>query len=85
MGYCGSQERNRRLKKLFDETKNSSRGGGGAFYDEDKGRYIKYSPRRKPGHAKFLRRVANRKVRRNKDHLRNGQYRKVYDYWWELD
>ena len=83
MGYRGSQERNRRLKKLCDETKYSSRGAG-AFYDEDKGRYVKYSPRRKPGHAKFLRRVANRKVRRNKDYLRNGQYRKVYDYWWEV-
>ena len=38
MGYRGSQERNRRLKKLYDETNNWY--GAGAYYDEDKKRYI---------------------------------------------
>lgn len=41
MSYHRSQERNRRLKKLYNETKNSY--GAGAWYDEKKGRYIKYS------------------------------------------
>lgn len=41
MGYRRSQERNRRLKKLYNETKNSY--GASAWYDEEKGRYIKYS------------------------------------------
>lgn len=83
MDYRGSQERNRRLKKLCDETKYSSRGAG-AYYDEDKKRYIRYSPCRNSGYAKYLRKVANRKVRRSKDCLKHGSYRKVYDYWWEL-
>lgn len=41
MSYRRSQERNRRLKKLYNETKNLY--GAGAWYDEEKGRYIKYS------------------------------------------
>ena len=82
MGYRRSNERNRRLKKLYDETKNWY--GAGAYYDEDKKRYIRYSPCRNSGYAKYLRKVANRKVRRSKDCLKHGSYRKVYDYWWEL-
>lgn len=58
--------------------------GAGAYYDEDKKRYMRYSPCRNFGYAKYLRKVANRKVRRSKDCLKHGSYRKVYDYWWEL-
>ena len=82
MGYRASQERNRRLKKLYADTKYSY--SAGVYYDDDKGRYVKYTPRRKSGYTKFLRRVANRKVRKNKDYFKRGLYRKVYDYWWEL-
>ena len=82
MGYRRSQERNRRLKKLYGDTKNSY--GAGAYYDTDKGRDIQYSPRRHTGYAKYLRKISNRKVRRNKDHYNNGLYRRLYDYWWEL-
>ena len=82
MSYRRSQERNRKLKKLYNETKNSY--GVGVYYNVDKGRYIKYSPRRKSRRTMFLHRVANRKVRRCQDYLKNGLYRKIYDYWWEL-
>lgn len=82
MGYRGSRERNRRLKKLYNETKNEY--GAGAYYDEDKGRYVEYSPNRKSGHTKYLRKLSNRKVRKSKDYLNHGAYRKMYDYWWEL-
>lgn len=82
MSYHGSKERNRRLKKLYGETK--TQYGAGAYYDEDKKRLIKYSPRKNSGYAKYLRKVANRKVRRNKDNLKYGSYRKIYDYWCEL-
>lgn len=39
MGYRRAKERNRRLKKLYDETKNGY--GAGAYYNEKKKRYIK--------------------------------------------
>ena len=70
MGYRRSKERNRRLKKLYDETKNWY--GAGAYYDEDKKRYIRYSPCKNSGYTKYLRKVANRKVRRSKDCLKHG-------------
>jgi len=82
MGYHESRERNRRLKKLHDETENQYYVG--VYYDEDKKRYIKYSPNKRAGYTKCIRKIANRKVRRSKDLLRHGTYRKLYDYWWEL-
>jgi hypothetical protein len=82
MSYYTQQERKRRLKKLYNETKNSCKAG--AYYDEDRDMFIKFSPRRKSKYAKYLRKVSNRKVRRYSKDLKYGSYRKVYDYWWEL-
>ncbi len=83
MGYHRSREQRRRLKKLYSKT-----GGfpGGAWYDEERDRYIRSytSNHNHPGYSKYLRRVSNRRVRRTKHALQNGQYRKVYDYWYEL-
>ncbi len=82
MGYRRSRERNRRLKKLYNKTKTSY--GAGAYYDECKGRYIKYCPK-KPGAAKYLRKVSNKKVRKYKGYLKQGaSYRKVDEYQWKL-
>lgn len=41
MGYKQSKERNRRLKKLYESTKQSC--GAGVYFDNDKKRYIKYA------------------------------------------
>lgn len=82
MSYYRSQERNRRLKKVYDETRTHC--GAGVYYSDKKKRYIKYSPSNKSGYTKYLRRLANRKVRKNKNLLRYGSYRKAYDYWWTL-
>lgn len=82
MGYHRAEERNRRLKKLCDETKNSC--GSGAYYDENKNRYIKCCARNTPGYAKYLRKISNRRVRKSDIPLKGCSYKRLYDYWWEL-
>lgn len=83
MSHRRSHENRRRLKKLATAT--SKCFGGGAWYDEDKGRYIRYYARGGNGYTKWLRTVANRRVRRAKNVPQGGGYRRVYDYWWEVD
>lgn len=82
MGYRRAKERNRRLKKLYDETKNSY--GAGAYYSSDKKRYIKYHACRTPGYTKYLRRLSNRRVRKSDISINGSSYKRLYDYWWEL-
>lgn len=81
MSYRRSKERNIRLKKLYDETKHSY--GAGAWYDSDKQRYIKYSC----GGIKFkryLKKLSSKKARRYKGEMQNCDYKRTFDYWWEL-
>ena len=80
MGYKRSQETKKRYKRLYDET--IRHYGAGVWYDEKKGRYIRYwQPRR----AKFVKRKCNRAVRRYKETLNTkGAYRKVSEYWWDI-
>lgn len=82
MGYRRSKQRQRRLKKLYEDTKNSCRAG--AWYDDDKERYIRYSPSNTPGYTKSLRRITNKKIRKNGDLLNHGLYKRIHDYWWTL-
>ena len=82
MSHKRKTEEKRRLRRLYDETKNSY--GAGAYFDERKNRYVRYSVSGRGGRAKYLRMVGNRKVRRAKKTSDHGGYRKVFDYWWEL-
>lgn len=82
MSYKRAQERNRRLKKLFEETKYAY--GAGAWYSDRKKRYIKYSC-----HNEWLkthcRRVTRRRMKQDEDSYQKGnKYKRRYDYWWEL-
>lgn len=82
MSYKRAQERNRRLKKLYDKTKNSY--GAGVWFSERKNRYIRYSC-----HNEWLkthtRRTTRRRIKQNNDFYQKGNlYKKNYDYWWEL-
>lgn len=80
MGYKRSQETKKRYKRLYDETMRHY--GNGVYFDQQKGRYIRYwQPRR----AKFVKRKCNRAVRRYKGDLTSkGAYRRVSEYWWEI-
>ena len=82
MGHRRSVQERLRLKKLYKQTKYSCRGG--AWYDDEKERYIRYFASNTPGYTKMLRRISNRKVRKSKEVLNHGLYKKAYDYWWVL-
>lgn len=79
MSYKRSRDRNRRLSKLYNKTKYKYFG---AYYDEDKNRYIKCE---RTSLSKWHKKQSNRRLRRNKNlNYKNGQYKKIYDFWWEL-
>lgn len=80
MSYQRKREEKKRLKQLYDKTKTFY--GSGAWYDEEKGRYVQYwiAPRRK----KLYKKIANKKVRKHKGDLQGNSHRKVFDLWWEL-
>ena len=81
MSHKRKCEENRRLKKLYEKTRHSY--GAGVWFDEMKGRYIKYSC-----HNKWLKTHCRRIIRRRMKNIgmsRKGNgYRKLFDYWWEL-
>lgn len=85
MSHRRKQQDKRRLKKLSEQNKMHDRNVSGAYYDEDKQRYVRYSPSRKgSSYPKYLRRRANKMMRRRKGLFSNGMYRKAYDYKWMI-
>lgn len=81
MSYRRSKERNHRLKKLYELTKNEY--GAGAYYDVRKGRYIRYAAGGQNS-RKYLRRVSSKKMRRTPEVLNHSLYKRSFDYYWEL-
>ena len=86
MAWKQSNERNKRLEKLYEETKNGY--GSGAFYNKYKGRIEKYSPSDNSKYPHWLKkrcaRLYRRKYRNSDILLQRGKYKKDYDYWWEI-
>ena len=70
----------RHKERLLRKSK-ESRGWLGPYFDEDKNRLI-IIPRGK--RSKFLKKCGNRRVRNSKELLKHSNYKRVYDYWWEL-
>ena len=81
MAYKQAANRRCKLEKLYKQTKNHGAYPGGAYFDEQRGIYIKNNL---PRFAKYLRKVSNRKVRKIADIGNNGNYRKLYDYKYNL-
>lgn len=81
MSYKRKQKEKQKLEKLYKNTKNSY--GAGAWYDERKGRYIRYSC-----HNEWLkthsRRITRRKMKNETGRYSNCSYKKFYDYWGKL-
>lgn len=82
MSHKRKREDNRRLKKLYNETKNGY--GAGAQYSEKKNRYIRYSC-----HNAWLkarcRKLTRKRLKNDIDApISKGGYKKFFDYWWEL-
>lgn len=82
MSHRRSVDEKNRLKRLSEETPHCY--AGGAWYDGEKGRYIRVWISGRGGRPKYLRKRTNKKLRRCKDLLNYGKYRKVFDYWWEV-
>lgn len=82
MAYKQAQARHKKLIKTFNETKNGY--GSGVAFDEDRHFYYKYTASNTPGYAKSLRRISNKKVRRSSDIGCYSDYRRKYDYNWQL-
>lgn len=77
MGYRRSKSEREHLARTYRETKNRMTG----VYEYN-GRYRKS---KHGNRAKFCRRQSNRAVRRSKIILlAPADYRRLYDYWWEL-
>ena len=73
----------RRLKKLYNETKNIY--GVGAYYDSYKKRIIKDSVNKASVRAACNRRFRRRWKSRHYDTVANGAaYRKYEEYWWAV-
>lgn len=81
MSHRRKIEDKRRLRNLYLKTYNSM--GGGVF--EYRGRYIRWYPYSSNfNRAKYYRRQANRRVRRNDTPLNRGQYKKLYEVRWAI-
>lgn len=84
MDWASKQEENRRLKKLYDETKWNCFAG--AWYDEAKKRFIKFS--QPTERKKFAKRQSVRRIRSSSDELISGKgcrANRLFDYEWEVD
>ena len=81
MSYKRKVIENKKLRKLYENTKNWY--GAGAYYDERKKRIIRYSC-----HCKYFkklsRRIARRKLNNCDDRYCGSQYKKLFDYWWTI-
>ena len=81
MSYKRTQIEKHKLKKLYDETWHNY--GAGAYYDDRKNRFVKYSC-----HNRWLRahcrRVTRRRLKNIDYSFSGGNYKKIYDYWWEV-
>lgn len=82
MAYARSREDRRRLRKLYNETRSSY--AAGVWYNESKHRYERFYACRAPGYTKWLRRQSNKRLRRSSYIFKGKQYKKLFDYWWEL-
>lgn len=82
MSYKRKQEDKRRLETLYSKTRNKC--SGGAYFDKQKGRIVKYSLSDGSDYKRYLKNLSNRKIRKSNIKLDNGDYKKLFDYWWIL-
>lgn len=82
-----SRRRELTKKKLKNKRESLSSycrwGDGLSDYDNPESAYIRH--RHRSDTTTYFKRVSNRKIRREKGFLYNGNaYRRVFDYWWNV-
>lgn len=80
MSHKRKREDKRRLKKLYEETHKHSYKYGGAWYNPKKKRITLVSSTRTPGLAKAIRKMCNKRVRRQDEVPDGNAYRKLAEY-----
>ena len=69
-----------RLKKLHQKIDNSYPSS--VYFDSYKNRYVRMY--RDKERSKFIKHRNNKKVRRYKEEIKNGNfYRRISEFWWE--
>ena len=81
MSHKRSVEDKRRLKKLYEDTKNNYCSG--AWYDEKKNRYIRYTCQNE-WFKTYSRRIVRRKLKNDEDLIHGNSYKKIFDYRWTV-
>ena len=85
MGHKQARERNRRLKKLYNKTKNSYGSGAFLVNENKQGRRTRLKRYYRPRRSKYWRQHANRKLRRYRgDLLQNSDYKKIDEVAWNV-
>ena len=70
----------KRLKKLYKKLDNSYPSS--VYFDIYKNRYVRMY--RDKERSKFIKQRNNKKVRRYKEEIKNGNsYRRISEFWWE--
>ena len=76
----------RRLTAIYDNKMKRKAADNqyirGPWFNTDKGRVIIIDRGKR---SKWLKKIGNKRVRKSNIALRRAEYRKLFDYWWELD
>lgn len=78
--YERAKEEERRLKKVYKETK--TRFWSGVYKDKETGRLVKYSCNR--GGKTFFKKLAHKIARRSNNINTESDYHKTFDLWWTI-
>ncbi len=81
MSFQRSKSEKKRLQKIYKATR--GRHGAGVWFDERKGRLIKYSEGSIYS-KRSLKRQCSKAARQYPGVLNNGKYKRTFDYFWEL-
>ena len=82
MSYARSKKEREKIEKLSHETFHNWYSG--AYYNEDKQRFVKYGPKgQRAKTRKYFKKYSNKRVRRVDSH-NGGSYKKSWDFWWNL-
>ena len=82
MSYRRSRARRKRLRKLHNETRHHY--GSGAWYDDRRKCFKKYSVSDSFTGMKELKRLTNKRARKMDDLPNGSAYKKGFDLWWEV-
>lgn len=81
MSYQRSCQEYKRMRRLYDKTKNAY--GAGVYFNEQKNRFMRYSASNGV-RSKFLKKQSNKRVRRATDLHNYAAYRRYLDYYCEV-